>query len=276
MILKSLTMMIALAALTAGAPLAAKAQTATDAHHPSAGGAAPPIPATGAQPGMMGMMPMMQMMNMMGHGGQTGQPGMMGMMPAMQMMPMGQMMPMAPMMNMMGHGGQTGQPGMMGMMPMMQMMPMTPMTGMTGQVGPGAYGMGMSWMGMRGMDGHESAMIDHIEGSIAFLRVELGIMEAQAKAWDDVAVVMRENAKRLAATRADAASAAATPPSLDQMLNARESSLAARLEGTRAIRPALSALYAVLSPDQQKLADVLLGAHLGLMPGHMMAMGTRM
>src|SRR6516225_10621386 len=100
----------------------------------------------------------------------TGQPGtgMMGDMPMMNMM--GRMRNMMGDMNMMG-----GDMPMMNMMAMMRMMEM---------MRPGM------------------AVIDRIEGRIAFLRAELNITEAQASAWNAFADAMRTNAKKLAEVRA--------------------------------------------------------------------------
>ena len=178
----------------------------------------------------------------------TGQPGMgmMGDMPMINMM--GRMRDMMggsmPMMNMMG-----GDMPMMNMMAMMRMMEM--------------MGLGM-------------AAIDHIEGRIAFLRAELNITEAQASAWNAFADAMRTNAKKLAEVRAsmmarlDAGQQQA--PTMAERLDQQERSLLARLEGTRALKSAVTNLYGTLSEDQKKTANELLAPQLGMgmmamMPG---------
>src|SRR5262245_38756859 len=69
--------------------------------------------------------------------------------------------------------GMGGQQGMMGSMPMTNMMGMMRMMG---KMGPGM------------------AIIDRVEGRIAFLRAELKITEAQASAWDAFAAALRTNA----------------------------------------------------------------------------------
>jgi len=161
---------------------------------------------------------------------------------------------------MMGQG-MMGQ-GMMGdgMGRMMQMM------GMHGQAGPGMGGMGgMDMMGM-----HERMMTERVEGRIAFLRAELKITNAQARAWDQFAEALRAGAKKIADARPSAAQAGATPPTLSQRLEQRERALAARLDGARAIKAALDPLFAALSEDQKKTADQLLPVHVGLMPMGMM------
>jgi hypothetical protein len=155
---------------------------------------------------------------------------------------------------------QPGQPGPagMGMMNMMEMMRMMRMTEM---MGPGMAGM---------------AMVDHVEGRIAFLRAELKITEAQASAWNVFADALRANAHKLAEVRGSmmphAGSGQQQAPTMVERLELQERWLVARLEGTRAIRSAVTNLYAALSDDQKKTADELLAPHMGM---GMMAMMSR-
>ena len=174
----------------------------------------------------------------------TSQPGtgIMGDMPMMSMMGrMRDMMGGMPMMNMMG-----GDMNMMAMMRMMEMM------------GPG------------------TTAIDRIEGRIAFLRAELNITEAQASAWNAFADAMRTNAKKLREVRAammpqpDAGQQQAL--TMAERLDQQERWLVARLEGTRALKSAVTNLYGTLSEDQKKTANELLAPQMGMgmmamMPG---------
>ena len=134
----------------------------------------------------------------------------------------------------------------------------------------------MQMMGMmgRGMDG--MATIDRIEGRIAFLRAELKITDAQADAWNGFADALRTNARKLTEVRAtampkpgDGQPASALSARLDQ----QEQWLAARLDGTRAMKSAFGKLNEVLSDDQKKTANDLLTPHMGMgamamMPDH--------
>jgi hypothetical protein len=143
------------------------------------------------------------------------------------------------MMNMMGGGA-----SMMNMMGMMRMM-------------------GMAGSGMGGM-----ATIDRVEGRIAFLRTELKISEAQTSAWDAFADALRANGKKLGQARGATMTrlnAEQQAPTLADRLALQEQWLAARLEGTRAIRSAVTTLYGVLSDDQKKTANELLAPHMGMM-----------
>jgi LTXXQ motif family protein len=144
-------------------------------------------------------------------------------------------------------------PGMMGgMAEMMRMMQSTRM------MGPGMMGMGT---------------IDRVEGRIAFLRAELKITDAQANVWNTFANALRTNAQKLGAIRPAIMHqpGSSAPQTLQERLDVQERWLAARLEGTRAIKAAFTPLVGTFSEDQKKTATELLGAHLGLamMPGQM-------
>jgi len=176
----------------------------------------------------------------------------------------------------------TGQPGtgMMGDMPMMNMMGR--MRDMMGNMPMMNMGDGMPMMNMMAMMrmmemmGPGMTAIDRIEGRIAFLRAELNITEAQASAWNAFADAMRTNAKKLAEVRAsmmarlDAGQQQA--PTMAERLDQQERSLLARLEGTRALKSAVTNLYGTLSEDQKKTANELLAPQMGMgmmamMPG---------
>jgi hypothetical protein len=157
---------------------------------------------------------------------------------------------------MMGGGGMMGSEGMMGRGGMSMMggrMPMMDMMQMMGM-------MGQSSGGMSGM-----ATIDHVEGRIAFLRTELKITDAQASAWNAFADALRANAKGLGEVRASMMpKAGAAPQTLIDRLMLQEKWLAARLEGTRAIRSALTNLVGAFSEEQKKTADEILAPHMGM------------
>ncbi len=156
--------------------------------------------------------------------------------------------------------GMGGQQGMMGGMPMMNMMGM------------------MQMMGMMGSDMAGMAMIDHVEGRIAFLRTELKITEAQASAWNAFADALRTNAQKLGAMRASMmpqpGAGQQRAPTMAERVEAQERWLLAPLEGTRTIKSAFTNLYGTMSDDQKKTANELLAPHMGMgmmvmMPGQM-------
>lgn len=141
-------------------------------------------------------------------------------------------------------GGSQGMMGGAGMTNMMQMM------GMMRQSGNGMGGM---------------ATIDRIEGRIAFLRTELKITDAQTGAWNAFADALRTNARTLGDVRASMTPQAGASQTLVDRLALQEKWLAARLDGTRAIKSALTALVSTFSDEQSKTADEILGPHMGMM-----------
>lgn len=138
--------------------------------------------------------------------------------------------------------------GMMGgKMPMMDMAKMMEMMRQSGD------GMGMD-------------TIDHIEGRVAFLRTELKITEAQQPAWNAFADALRANAKALGEMRGSMMSPQGAGAGLVEKLAFQEKWLAARLEGTRAMKSALTNLVSTFSGEQKKAADELLAQQMGMMP----------
>jgi hypothetical protein len=158
---------------------------------------------------------------------------------------------------MMGQGMMGGPQGMMGGSGMTGgNMPMANMMQMMAQSGAGT-----NWAGMSGM-----ATIDRVEGRIAFLRTELKITDPQNAAWNAFADALRANAKILGEVR----SSMTPQPGVAQQglvdrLALQEKWLAARLEGTRAIKSALTNLVGTLSDEQKKTAEELLAPHMGMM-----------
>jgi len=152
--------------------------------------------------------------------------------------------------------------GMMGDMPMMNMMGR-----MRDMMGGGMPMMNMMAMMME-MMGPSMTAIDRIEGRIAFLRAELNITEAQASAWNAFADAMRINAKKLAQVRASMmpqpGAGQQQAPTMAQRLDQQERWLLARLEGTRALKSAVTNLYGTLSEDQKKTANELLAPQMGM------------
>lgn len=131
----------------------------------------------------------------------------------------------------------------------------------------------MRQSGGDGMGGMET--IDHVEGRIAFLRTELKITDAQQSAWNAFADALRTNAKTLGDMRSSMmmSQQSAGSTGLVEKLTLQEKWLAARLEGTRVMKSALSNLVATFSDEQKKAADELLAPQIGMMP---MMQGGRM
>ncbi len=240
---KTKTFIAAAMLVTIGAGAVAFAQTQPA---PQAQPAAPGSPSQGATmgPGGMGMMGMGQGgMGMMGMGGMRqgyagpggmgpGGMGMMGNMMGMEMMEMGAM----------GQGvAPQAQPGYQ---PGMQMPMSRPM-------GPATMGMGRGPMGMR------AGMVDRVEGRIAFLRAELKITDQQTTAFNEFADALRAGAKRHNEMRQHMMTA--TTSGMTARLEEHERLLNARLESTRAVRVAMGRLQAVLTEEQRRTFDEVVG-----------------
>jgi hypothetical protein len=145
-----------------------------------------------------------------------------------------------------------------------------PGTGMASVIGGGStmnpMG-GMMPMMHQSDDAVGMATIDRVEGRIAFLRAELKITDAQQGAWNAFADALRGNARSLGEVRSSmmAGTSSAVQQSLLDRLALQEKWLAARLDGTHAIRLALTDLFVTLSDDQRKTANELLAPHMGIM-----------
>lgn len=157
--------------------------------------------------------------------------------------------PVAPGMGRPGGMMMQGGPGQM--MPMMQ-------GRMGGQAGP----MGAGMPGMQGMRRGGMAPFHRIEGSLAFLRAELRITDAQVPQWNAFADAVRAHAQRLRETFAQTMQGADQPATAPQLLERRIALRSAEVEAMRAVSTALAPLYAVLSEEQKRTADELMGDHL--------------
>ncbi len=100
-------------------------------------------------------------------------------------------------------------------------------------------------------------MSSHVEGRLAFLKTELKITSDQSAAWDSYA-----DAYRAAATSMHSMMGSMmgmTQGDLPSRLATHERMMQAHLDALKSIDGPLTALYAVLTPDQKKAADDLIG-----------------
>jgi hypothetical protein len=152
----------------------------------------------------------------------------------------------------------------------------------------------------QGMMGHGMMpMMDpsqHIEGRLAFLKTELKITEVQAPQWTAYADALRANAKRMGQLMTEMMSSgmmnqgmmnygmmmgnqgmmmqgqpgtmmqgeSGTMMSLPDRLKWAEQHIAAHMEMLQAIKSPTEQLYAVLSDEQRRIADQLMGP-MGMM-----------
>ena len=99
-----------------------------------------------------------------------------------------------------------------------------------------------------------------VEGRIAFLKAQLKITPAQEAQWQQVEAAMRENAKALDQTIATARQNHGNTDAV-QRLELREQFAKLRADNDARLLAVFKPLYAGLSPEQQQMANQLVGAH---------------
>ena len=135
--------------------------------------------------------------------------------------------------------------------------------GMMGHMGMGMMGqgnMGMMGPGMQGMMG-PGMMMDFgpmIEGRLAYMKAELGVTEAQTATWDGYVSAVKARGTTMQDMHTAMVQAMQAGSALDR-LDARTKAMESMVESLKALRPVTEALYKVLSDDQKKKADLLLG-----------------
>ena len=99
-----------------------------------------------------------------------------------------------------------------------------------------------------------------IDGRIAFLKAELKITPAQESQWQNVAGAMRDNAKSLDQAIMTARQNRGNMDAV-QRLETREQFAKLRADNDGRLLAAFKPLYASLSPEQQHMANELVGAY---------------
>jgi len=99
-----------------------------------------------------------------------------------------------------------------------------------------------------------------VDGRIAFFKAELKITPAQETQWQQVETAMRENAKNLDQTVTTARQNSTTMGAV-QRLELREQFAKVRADNDARLLAAFKPLYASLSPEQQQMANQLVGTH---------------
>jgi Spy/CpxP family protein refolding chaperone len=99
-----------------------------------------------------------------------------------------------------------------------------------------------------------------VDGRIGFLKAQLKITPAQEAQWQQVEAAMRENAKTLDQTIATARQNRGNMDAV-QRLELREQFARVRVDNDARLLAAFKPLYASLSPEQQQMANQVVGAH---------------
>jgi hypothetical protein len=135
------------------------------------------------------------------------------------------------------------------------------------------WGMGQGMM--EGWGGHGSmmgfgsdAMLDRIDGRLAFLKTELKITEAQSAAWDELAGVIRTTSEghndMMRSMMKEMHSGDFFKKPLPERLQIQETHMEARLEQIKSVKAAVDKLYAMLDQDQKKAADDIVLPMMGM------------
>jgi protein CpxP len=101
-----------------------------------------------------------------------------------------------------------------------------------------------------------------VDGRIAFLKAELKITPAQETQWQQVATAMHQNATALDQAIGNARQQSGSMDAV-QRLSLREQFAKVRADNDARLLTAFKPLYASLSPEQQQMANTLVGAHHG-------------
>ena len=155
-----------------------------------------------------------------------------------------------------GSGGMMAQGGMMGQGGMMAQ------GGMMG--GDMSQMMGMMRNMMTMMGAQSGMMAANVEGRIASLKSELKITDAQTSAWNKFADALRAaggSMNDMYQQMMQSGPATTLPARLDR----RETMLVAHLSRVKALKEALTPLYASFSDAQKKIADSMMIGPMGMM-----------
>ena len=133
-----------------------------------------------------------------------------------------------------------------------------PIMGMMGRGGLGEGGQG------QGMMRRQFKMGAMVEGRLAYLKGELDITDAQATAREGYVSAVKARVELMKGMRESMFETMQKGTATERM-DARIAGMEAMLGAMKAMKPATEALYAVLSDEQKKVADELIGTDCGAM-----------
>jgi ASC-1-like (ASCH) protein len=138
---------------------------------------------------------------------------------------------------------------------------------MMGMMGGGCPMMGMMGRGMMGrgmMGGRQARMGAMVDGRLAYLKGEMNITDAQNEAWNAYVQAVKARVEGMQGMRTRMMEAMQKGSAIER-IDARIKSMEAMVETMKAVKPATEKLYAVLSDEQKKIADELIGTDCGAM-----------
>ena len=128
-----------------------------------------------------------------------------------------------------------------------------------GMMGHGPMGQGMAGERTMGGPARMGAMID---GRLAYLKANLNITDAQTEAWNGYADVVRGRVGTMQGMGRSMVTAMQQGSAIERM-EARITGMEAMVDAMKAVKPATETLYAVLTAEQKKIADALIGRDCG-------------
>lgn len=135
------------------------------------------------------------------------------------------------------------------------------------------WGMGRGMMDGWGWGGPmmgygPDAMLDRIDGRLAYMKTELKITDAQTAAWDELAKVIHDTAEThnalMTEMKKDVRSGDFFEMPLPERLTVQQTHMEARLEQIKSVKAAVDKLYALLDDDQKKTADDIVLPSMGM------------
>lgn len=135
------------------------------------------------------------------------------------------------------------------------------------------WGMGQMMMGGWGMDGPmgggpSGAMLDRVDGRLAFLKTELKITDQQAVAWTEFANIIHTTAdahnELMRSMHGEFDGGDFLKKPLPERLTFQITHLEARVEQAKAIKAAVEKLYATLTDTQKEAADEMVLPLMGM------------
>jgi LTXXQ motif family protein len=116
----------------------------------------------------------------------------------------------------------------------------------------------------RGMHGMMMSSVPMMEGRLAYMKADLGITDAQASAWEAYATAVRAQQTAMQSMHDDMMKTMGSGSALDRM-DIRIKAMETMVDSLKALKPATTALYAVLTDAQKEKANQLLGGACGMM-----------
>ena len=107
-----------------------------------------------------------------------------------------------------------------------------------------------------------STAVEDAEDQIRILQKELMITESQRELWYDVVLVMRQNAKETDAFDRKTAKDR-NPPTLVEQMRVYARATEIRLDQLNRLLPPFQAFYSLLSDEQKRVADAMIGGPEG-------------